>query len=380
MRLVPFSLTWIGLLISVPHTFAGLYSLDEKPPIPVDEQGVAQELSFGSQADGRFPQLYFYLANLADENPARGVNQERQELLDRIAKRKRLQLPQTMEPADLATLAADLIRVGRTDEALNYLGPKSRDRIPSFWVLANFAHIHATRGEWFDAVRWHQAAFLDADFPDDLPNSTPEQRAWLKRIDREYYRKWLTTHRDRAESKLRPESEEIFPLFDLEFVNEAGDYEPGQLAQKERDKLPKDAIPIVQQLLLWAPWDTSLYWLLGELYAAEGRFREAAYILDGCAFTRQYSNRKVMMAHRAKVKEAAAKMPPEPSDDDLLLGSGLDENGSAGKAKADEVGLEDFVPRSRLIAGGVVFGLIAVVLIGLQTRAYLRRLQKRKTG
>src|SRR5207249_8586641 len=37
-----------------------------------------------------------------------------------------------------------------------------------------------------------------------------------------------------------------------------------------------EAIALVQQLLLWLPDDTRLYWLLGELYRADGDLKAAA--------------------------------------------------------------------------------------------------------
>jgi hypothetical protein len=42
------------------------------------------------------------------------------------------------------------------------------------------------------------------------------------------------------------------------------------LAAAEQAKLPKDAVLLVEQLLVWMPDDVRLYWLLGELYNARG--------------------------------------------------------------------------------------------------------------
>ena len=54
------------------------------------------------------------------------------------------------------------------------------------------------------------------------------------------------------------------PHHPVRFANDGGIYQPGALATAERAKLPPDAIAIVQQLLLWYPTDSRLYWLLGE--------------------------------------------------------------------------------------------------------------------
>jgi hypothetical protein len=60
------------------------------------------------------------------------------------------------------------------------------------------------------------------------------------------------------------------PPTPIKFVNDKGVFEPGKVSATELKKLPKDAREIVQQLLLWLPDDLRLYWLLGEVYNAEG--------------------------------------------------------------------------------------------------------------
>ena len=107
---------------------------------------------------------------------------------------------------------------------------------------------------------------------------------------------------------------------------------------------PADAAAVVQQLLLWAPWDTPLYWLLAEVYADAGRTREAATILDRIVESRQYSNRAKLMARRAELTAAVAKLPPEKEDEPLVL---------AGPPAADEGG--KFLPsRGAVVAAAAV--------------------------
>ena len=98
----------------------------------------------------------------------------------------------------------------------------------------------------------------------------------------------------------------------MNFVNEAGAYEPGVLAEPRRPKLPPDALATVQQLVLWFPNDMRLYWLLAELYAAKGEFAAAKKIMDECVDSGHYSNRKVLMQHREAVKDADEPPRPEP--------------------------------------------------------------------
>ncbi len=60
------------------------------------------------------------------------------------------------------------------------------------------------------------------------------------------------------------------PPAPVRFVGESGDFEAGKIASPEKAKLPPNALPIVQQLNVWMPDDLRLYWLLGELYNAQG--------------------------------------------------------------------------------------------------------------
>lgn len=352
-------------LLAPARVTAGLYSPAEKCPIPVRADGRAEELSFGAQKDGVFPQLLSELVNALDANPARATNPDRQRFLDLVSgwqKRPASALP----PADVAGLGAALARVGRLDDAVTLLAPRGRDRTPDFRVLANLAHVHAARGEWRDALDWHVNAFDLAEFPDDLAGANPDQRKWLKKLERGEYRRWLQVHRDRATTRFVPEEAEPFPLFAAKFVNDRGVYEPGQLAAAERAKLPADAIPAVQQLVLWAPWDTDLYWLLAELYAADGRIREAEGIFNQCADGRQFANRRVFMAHRAAVRDAVAKLPPEKPADEIPLAPLPPPDGPTDEGSG-------LPPLRTVLPAIVAFAALALGLFVLQVRAASRR-------
>lgn len=343
---------------------AGIYSPDEPVPFTVLPNGTAQALPFE-----RFAVLFTTRTNVADarsEFQRGSPNPDRPKVLARI---EELNRRRERPLADTLALATDLVHTGQTDVALNLLTPLSRTRSPDFRVLADLAHIYAQQGEWEAAVREHTAALLDAEFPSELPGTTPEQRAWLRKLERDHYRTWLQIHRERSRLKSPPEAETVFPLFaGVRFVNEDGRYEPGKLAVAERAKLPPDAVAVVQQLVLWAPWDTALYWLLAELYAANGQLRDAAAIFDQCSFSRQYSNRVEMMDHRRAVQESVAALPPATE-------VALPDLPAVADAPPKPAG-DDFLPStSRWVAVVVVFGLLAIVLVVLQFRAIGRRIR-----
>jgi tetratricopeptide (TPR) repeat protein len=253
---------------------------------------------------------------------AQGKNPDREQVLARVEPRRRT--AKTLPPAELTALAADMLRLGNSDagffvdEAINLLKPRTGDRAPYYYVFTTLAHLHAARGEWAEALTNQQAVqFGDAEMPAEVKGLTKPQRDWQAKLDIGYVLHYYALHRREAELKPRPgpEVEEPTPLFPLplrdvphnpvRFVNDAGRYEPGRLAAAEREKLPPDAIAVVQQLLLWFPADTRTYWLLGELYAAEGKLEEAQKIFDECVSeARQYGNRKLLMEHRAAVRAA----------------------------------------------------------------------------
>lgn len=356
-----FVLAIVAHIASAPHTWAGLYSPDEPCPFEIQPDGTAKELGFGTTDPGEFRMRYTVLLNAQDVNPERKDNPDRQRYLGRITTMK---AKPTLSPAELAGLAADELRVRQADHALNRLF-RSRER-SDFRVLANLAHVHAARGEWPEANDRHRDAFLDADFPDDLAGTNPAQRAWLKKLERTHYTKWLAVHKQRAADRVKPADEGIFQLFDVKFVGESGHYEAGKLAAAEKAKLPKDAVAIAQQLMLWSPDDAGLQWLLAELYASEGRLREAELIFNQVVESRQYSNRPEFMEHRSAVRDAVARLPKEAPPVDVVIGPGTPDT-----PKSD--GTEFLPSRERVAAVAAAFVVFVGVLIVLKRRT--RRLR-----
>lgn len=327
------------------------YLPDEKCPFGINPDGTARPL-------GDFALRFGSLGNIANPKPTtEGARKDRQAIQARLTARGN----RAATPELAAGIAADQFLLGQYEAAQRTLSPFARSDAPDFRVLVNLAHTYAALGDPGTAVRFHEQAVLGRPgFPKDLPGIKPEQLAWLQTVEKRYYTKWLAIHRGR---KTTPDTEEPFPLFGVKFVNDAGVYEPGKLAEEEKKKLPADAIPIVQQLLLWAPWDTSLYWLYAELLAADGSLAEAKAILDQCVDVRQFSNRKILMDHRAalieslanRAKPAEDEQPTPPSDDGL--------------------------PPKRtvyIILG--IFGPLALLLIVFQVRAYWKRIARRSAA
>ncbi|MBA4067001.1 MAG: hypothetical protein C0501_25485 [Isosphaera sp.] len=304
---------------------ASLYTPDDpRFAVPVAADGTPTPLPFDE-----FKRRLAVLTNALNEKLD---TPDRQAFLKRVADREK----QPKRSRDeTAALAADLLRVGRVDQALNVLGPRTTD----YFGVAALAHAHAVRGDWGEALR-HYEGLLDAEMPAEVKGLSKGQRDWWANLDAGYVPHLYRVRRREADARvgLSPAereqtdaAEEVLPLFPLpgrggkadpvRFVNARGEYEPGVLAPAEKAKLPPDAIAVVQQLLLWHPGETRLYWLLAELYAAAGDPDAAYKILDECTWGRSYGNRKVLVAHRQAVRAAADARPRPAAPEDAVIGA-----------------------------------------------------------
>ena len=269
-----------GLVLVSASGRASLYSPDDpRFIISVGADGKAQALGYEE-----FKRRLATLLNEADSRKkANG-----KENSDRLAILNRIEQAQTkkLSPIETTAFAADLLRAGRVDEALNRIKPVV-DRSPSYFAYTTLAHVYSARGDWREAVE-NQLDAIDVKAPVGLKGLTKEQCDWIAKLDRDYVLPYykLRLRESTAKPKQNPIEEDVYPLFpapergkpqdSIRFVNDGGEYQPGVLAATERAKLPPDAIAVVQQLMLWFPSDTRIFWLLAELYAADGQFRPRA--------------------------------------------------------------------------------------------------------
>jgi hypothetical protein len=195
-------------------------------------------------------------------------------------------------------MSAYLVRALKPREAVNVLAPAQRQEDDPFLVLANLATAEFLDGQPLRAASYQADAVRL--WPKDWSALKPARRTWLQKVgwqprDFAWYREAETYQlrlvRLRAREAARQTTglpDDVDALFSAEgktpvaprFVGENGRFEAGKLAAAERAKLPKNAIEIVEQLLVWMPHDMRLYWLLGELFNAEGDVGAAKSIFE----------------------------------------------------------------------------------------------------
>ncbi|HEY1187626.1 MAG TPA: tetratricopeptide repeat protein [Gemmata sp.] len=320
-RFIALGVTVVGLL-GLSEGRASLHHPDEPLAVPVNAQGVPEPLPFDEFGRRRLVLMNagnadWPLARPHPNDPTKMVRSDRGVLKDRID--ARLKMAKRTQEESVA-LAVDLLRFGRPDDADGTLVGKQRQ---GYLGNVTLAHIAAAQASPSDPKTrdWSRAfAFLsfanEETPPKTFPGLTPQQLAWQVKLNNGALLKFFRLRMDEARTTHVPENELPDAIFPVDFKNTVD----GALAPAERAKLPPDALATVQQLVLWFPHDTRLYWLLAEVYAARGEFAAAERIMNECVQSLGYSNRKVLMQHREAVAKVAKDTAPPP--DDPLFGGG----------------------------------------------------------
>lgn len=332
----------IGLL-PASSVRAGLYNLAEPVSGPAASGKTVEAMPFEAFRNQLIQ--FIQIGNASVESKARKDYLERRDALERKHRRG------TLSPEEAVDLSAYLIRLKQYDAAVELLNPLARDRgRDNYFVISNLITAHFLNGQLPLA-----SAYLfqvEKSRPPAQGTINQVQADWFARVD-PYFWKLIKLRRHEGRSAPTPDD-----LFGVRFVGDSGQYEPGQLAAAERAKLPKDALAIVQQLVLWLPDDTRLYWLLGELLNAQGDVADANTVLDECRYNRRFDAEELQQHHRL-IKEALAAATPAAPPVPVL--------------PADEPASSWFAGKSHLLIGGAVVALVVLLLGYLQVRELRRR-------
>lgn len=358
-----------GLLV-LSEGRASLHHPDEPMAVPVNAQGVPEPLPFDE-----FRRRRIVLQNAGNpdwplertdpSDPTKMRKSDRGVLKDRIDKRRKLR---ERSELDNVALAVDLLRFRQTDEAEAALKGARRGFLSNI-TLAHIAIAQNTRDHptWARAFDYLDIANSERP-PAAVPGLTPQQLAWQLQVNRGPLLKLVQLRMEEARGKAAPEGELPDAIFPVDFTNVVGP----ALAPAEQAKLPPDALATVQQLVLWFPHDTRLYWLLAEVYAAKGGFAEAQRIMNECVESLGYSNRKVLMQHREAVTKAAKEKGAAAPDEPLL---------GPGDAPTDDPPAPQ-VPFT-MNAVWIYFGVVGVIALVALVRAVTKKAvpnNRRRTG
>jgi tetratricopeptide (TPR) repeat protein len=272
---------------------------------------------------------------------------------------------------DRVNLSAYLIRLRKYDEAVQVLEPVAAQERQNFMLFANLATAHQLAGRLDRALAYLQQVKIL--WPTAWPGFAKKQLDWYRTAEkyhlelvRQRYREW--SGRSSRRRQVQETLDDLFhdPNGPVRFIGENGRYEAGKLAVAQRAKLPADALAVVQQLNIWLPDDTRLYWLLGELYNANGDLEAAARIFDDCVGNVRRFSAPELREHRLIVLDAKPKGGSRIFD--LPVGQA---GTSAGKTSA---AVPSWVPgRRQLVAVGGLAALAVIALGYFQIREIRRR-------
>ena len=281
----------VAVLACLPVSLrAGVYVPGEPPLFEVGEDGVALPLDF---EQFKFELDRARAAMITD--PPNEVRPAALERIDELAD----------DPERVGERTALMIRVGDMTAALEQLGPAARQRRVAFPIYSHLAWAHFLSGQLPEAYSAHSLA--RDNFPREIEGYSSEQVGWYRGLEGGPVKQLMRSRRSDDDGLDRIFEEDI-PLF-----SEGAEYKVGPEDGLKTLGFRKDAIAVVQQLVLWAPTDTRLYWQLGELYNADGNPKAAHTILDECTNARGYQNadlrdhRRILSKHIADQSDAVAQ-------------------------------------------------------------------------
>lgn len=390
----------VAVALGLVHTgslWAGLYNTAEPPVGP-------------AAGFGQFREILNDLRSIAVEQPEGPM---RRHYLACVAELEAKSRSVGLTVDDRVNLSAYLIRLLRYHKAVEILTPVATREHGNFMVFANLATAYQLTEQWDRAVDALREAFKI--WPRVWAGWSTAQLDSARRAER-LHLDLLSLRRRAALGQGRaPATMSLDPLF-VEgrlFVGDSGRYEAGELAAAQRAQLPADVVALVEQLLVWLPHDSALFWQLGELLNATGDVPGAAAVFEELVFSRRVDAPE-LRRHRQVLNEALAvhkQLRPLLREGQMLWwlaprdalattpGAGplLSEAGWVGvltevKRREQSGGLEigsvaaaapqrppapvpgDWLPeRSQVVVVGSVAALIALALVYLQVREIRRR-------
>jgi tetratricopeptide (TPR) repeat protein len=359
----------ISLLSSSPLS-AGLYNTEDPLPGPIASEKGVQPLGFSQLED-----LLSSLIAIGIDSPLGSKQSEsskRRQCLHRTEKLLAKARTGGITVQERVNCSAYLIRLRKYEDAVQVLEPVAAQERQNFMLFANLATAHQLAGRLDRALGYLQQVKLL--WPSAWPGWTVQQLAWFHTAEKYHLELVKQRYRESAGRPAR-RTETLDDLFHVHFIGESGRYEPGKLAAQEQAKLPAEALAVVQQLVLWLPDDTRLYWQLGEVYNANGDIGAAAKIFDDCVGNVRRFSAPDLRMHRLIVQEARPKVSSPLLDLPSDQPSGPPDNAPARDSS------DGWLPeRGQLVVVGSLAALAVAVLGYFQIREFRRRRRSSRSG
>ena len=223
----------------------------------------------------------------AAAGPIRKRYQAEVEKLTQLAQKRKLTAD---EAADLGALH---LRLGDIARAIEILRIAQKENPHHFHLAANLGTAWQMQGDLAQAATCLEQAVRLAP-------------AQLRKAEQ------LHLRLVRLRARQPRDAVELDDLFGIEYAGPGGKLEADRRAQRQRKRLPDDAVALVQQLALWLPADGRLLWQLGELAGANGDVATAAAILDGCVT--EFGLRSDLLREHRRAYRAAAEQLAKSGD------------------------------------------------------------------
>jgi tetratricopeptide (TPR) repeat protein len=355
----------LGMVAACPAAQAGLYLSTAPPTWPLTGPPPSNP--------GRFLQVLGELQSLASTEASVKEMAFPREIQGKVEELERRRRDSSLSVEDSITLGGYYLLQGKHDKAVEVLRPAHEKEPKNFMVLANLANAFRGIGEGTrDSAALNRAIGLQSqvlkNWPSRLAGWTSEELWWHRRAEKYYLQ--LLELRNRAQLTGKPPTlDNLFPA--APYADPLAKYVVGEIDIKARDRLPPDALPLVEQLLLWMPNDQALLWQFGELLNARGevklawdRFRTGTTAWSGNALFNQHRREFVRLVETdPRFKEQAETTSTLPQD----LG-GLNKPGPTTEQR--------WLPDWRQLAVGFGTGLIVGMLLLLQFRQLSRRFSR----
>jgi hypothetical protein len=307
-------------------------------------------------------------------------------------------------PSQRVSLSGCLLRLGRWPQAVAILEEGLRTARPDeparFLLQLNLAAAYGERDELLHRAVEVQKEALSA-WPDLWAGWGRAEWAWYRRVEKYT----LDLLRLRQQEALGGRGgANLYPLFPrVRFTGPGGRYEAGAIAFDQWNELPRDAEPVVVQLMLWRPQDPRLDWLYGELLNARGDVVEADKVLFRVSSNRGMGGSEELRQHTAVLRRSLAvyrALENEPDRQKLLWALAPRSVPAAGPASGaldlawagapslaqgagalppppPEAPTTFRLPDWRVLAVGFVAGVVVALLAAFQWSEWRRRRSRR---